>query len=395
MTCVTLRCVHARAQDPGTGRAGACCCAMRLSLRGDNPAERLALRSGLIPQAAAEAWGGMALSGVLIAAVRTGLAARLAGAPATTAELAADLSLDPLPTQLLLDCLRSAGHVTGRGGRYQLSRSGRRWLDPAARLSVGQFVSATGDYWTWWAGLDEVTRGQPTAGHHDAPPGDPYWRRYITGQLELARLSAPEVARRLRVPATARSVLDIGGGHGWYSAELCRRYPGLTATVLDLPGSAAIGREIIAKAGLSDRVRYQDGDAAVADLGTGHDLVLCFNLVHHLRPEAIVGLLARIRGALAPGGSLAVMDVFAEPSRRASAQANFLGLFMYLSSGAQVYTPAQLHGWLREAGFAAPRRVPVLRLPGQAVYVAAVAGSPAGGGAQRRVLQPGRDRDPR
>jgi hypothetical protein len=258
---------------------------MRLSLNGGNPAERLALRSGLVPEAAAEAWGGMALSGVLIAAVRTGLTERLAGPPATVAELAADLSLDPLPTQLLLDCLRSAGHVTGRGGRYQLSRSGRRWLDPAARLSVGQFVSATGDYWTWLAGLDEVTRGQPTAGHHDAPPGDPYWRRYITGQLELARLSAPEVARRLRVPAAARAVLDIGGGHGWYSAELCRRYPGLTATVLDLPGSAAIGREIIAEAGLSDRVRYQDGDAAVADLGTGHDLVLCFNLVHHLRPR--------------------------------------------------------------------------------------------------------------
>jgi hypothetical protein len=67
---------------------------------------------------------------------------------------------------------------------------------------------------------------------------------------------------------------------------------------------------------------------------------------------------------------LAVMDVFAEPSRRASTAANFLGLFMYLSSGSQVYTPAQLHGWLRDAGFAAPRRLPVLRLPGQAVYVA-------------------------
>jgi SAM-dependent methyltransferase len=368
---------------------------MRLSLNGGNPAERLALRSGLVPEAAAEAWGGMALSGVLIAAVRTGLTERLARGPGTAAELAADLSLDPLPTQLLLDCLRSAGHVTGRGGRYQLSRSARRWLDPAARHSVGQFVSATGDYWNWWAGLAETARGAPPAAHHDAPPGDPYWRRYITGQLELARLSAPEVARRLPLPAAPRSVLDIGGGHGWYSAELCRRHPGLTATVLDLPGSAAIGREIIAAAGLSDRVRYRDGDAAVADLGTGHDGVLCFNLVHHLRPEQIAGLLARIHDALAPGGTLAVMDVFAEPSRRASGPANYLGLFMYLSSGAQVYTPAQLHGWLRDAGFAAPRRVPVLRLPGQAVYVSTKAGSPAAGAGRRGRLRPGRDRDPR
>ena len=347
---------------------------MRLSLRGGNLVERLALLTRLVPAAAAEAWGGMALSGVLVAAVRTGLTERLAGPPATTAELAADLDLDPVPTQMLLDCLQSIGHVRCRDGRYQLSRTSRRWLDPAAKLSVGQFVSATGDYWTWWSGLEEVTRGAPPAGHHDAPPDDPYWRRYITGQLQLARLSAPEVAKKLRLPGDPRSLLDIGGGHGWYSAELCRRYPRLTATVLDLPGSAAIGREIIARAGLADRVTHRDGDAVTADLGTGYDCVLCFNLVHHVTNDQAAGLLKRIHGALAPGGSVAVMDVFAEPARRNSAAANVFGLFVYLSSGSQVYTPAQLNGWLRDAGFAPPRKIPVRRLPGQAVYVARKAG---------------------
>ena len=38
---------------------------MRLSLHGANPAEWLALRVGVVPTAAAEAWGGMALSGYL------------------------------------------------------------------------------------------------------------------------------------------------------------------------------------------------------------------------------------------------------------------------------------------------------------------------------------------
>jgi 2-polyprenyl-3-methyl-5-hydroxy-6-metoxy-1,4-benzoquinol methylase len=329
----------------------------------------------MVPTAAAEAWGGMALSGVLIAAVRTGVTARLAQRPATTAELAADLGLDPEPTRLLLDCLRSAGHVTARDGRYQLSRSSRRWLDPDSRLSVARFVAGTADYWDWWSALDKTVRDGKPAWHHDAAPGDPYWRRYIYGQLELARLSAPEVAGKLRLPRSARSLLDIGGGHGWYSAQLCRRHPLLTATVLDLPGSAAIGREIIAGAGLADRVRYRDGDAITADLGSGHDAVLCFNLLHHLEQEQIPGLFGRIREALAPGGSLAVLDVFADPARRAPAAANFLGLFVYLSSGSRVYTPAQLRGWLREAGFGAPRRKRVLRIPGQALYVASRARS--------------------
>ncbi|AQA01206.1 methyltransferase type 12 [Mycobacterium sp. MS1601] len=342
---------------------------MRLVLRGANPAEWLALRAGIVPTAAAEAWGGMALSAVMVTAVQTGITARLAQQPSTVAELAADLHLHPVPTRLLLDCLRSGRHVTVRRGRYRLTRASRRWLDPESRLSVAQYVAGTADYWQWWAQLDEVTRhGRPT-GHHDAPPDDPYWRRYLGGQVELARLSADEVAKKFRLPADSRRLLDIGGGHGWYSAQLCRRYPRLTATVLDLPGSAAIGREIIADAGLSDRVVHCDGDATTADLGSGYDAVLCFNLLHHLTSEQTVDLFRRVRDALAPGGVFAVMDAFAEPGRRSSAQANVLGLFVYLSSGAQVHPPQRLSGWLRDAGFGEPQRIRILRIPGQALYV--------------------------
>jgi len=343
---------------------------VRLALKGANPGEWLALRAGLVPAPAAEAWGGMAASGVLVAAVRTGITARLAGQPASADEVAAELRLDPLPTRLLLDCLRSAGHVTERAGRYRLSRRSRRWLDPASPLSVATYLAGVADYWPWWAGLEEATRTGASTGSHGAPPGDPYWRRYITGQQELARLSAAELARKLPLPPRPRTLLDIGGGHGWYSACLCRRHPGLTATVLDLPGSAAVGRELIAAAGLSDRVRFRDGDATSADLGGGYDAVLCFNLVHHLAPDEAAALLNRAAAALNPGGTLAILDVFADHGRRAPAHADVLALFVYLSSGAQVHTPAQLAGWLADAGLGPPAEVRVLRIPGLALRVA-------------------------
>ena len=347
---------------------------MRLALRGANPAEWLALRTGLVPVAAADAWGGMALSGVVVAAVRTGVTSRLAAGDATAAEVAADLGLDPLPTRLLLDCLRSAGHVAERSGRYRLSRSARRWLDPGSPLSVASYVAGTADYWPWWAGLDETVRTGTSSGSHHAEPDDAYWRRYMTGQRELARLSAAEVARKLPLPASPRALLDIGGGHGWYSARLAERYPTLTATVLDLPGSAAVGRELVAAAGLADRVLFRDGDATTADLAAdiegGYDAVLCFNVVHHLAPDATAALFRRIGDVLKPGGILAVLDVFAEPGRRASAHADMLALFVYLSSGARVHTPRELSGWLRDAGFAPPRKIRILRIPGLSLRVA-------------------------
>jgi SAM-dependent methyltransferase len=349
---------------------------MRFSLKGSTPAEWLALRLGAVPVAAAEALGGMALSGMVIAAVRTGMTARLADGSWTAAELAADLELAPVPAQLLLEGLRSAGHVRAKAGRYTLSRSGRRWLAPRSALSVAAYVAGASDYWDWWAGLDAIAKGGPPVGHHDAPPDDPYWRRYVLGQLDLARLSATEVARKVALPRGARSVLDVGGGHGWYSAELCRRHPGLSATVLDLPGSAAIGREVIAAAGMAGQVRHANGDARTADLsvghdGAGHDAVLCFNLVHHLQADDVAAFFARAHAALAPGGVLAVLDVFAGRGRRVPAHESLLALFTYLSSGARVHSEAELHAWLREAGFASrPRKVRVPRIPGQALYLA-------------------------
>jgi cyclopropane fatty-acyl-phospholipid synthase-like methyltransferase len=257
-----------------------------------------------------------------------------------------------------------------------LSRSARRWLDPASPLSVAGYVAGAADYWPWWAGLDETVRTGKSTGSHDAPPDDAYWRRYMTGQRELARLSAAEVARKLPLPASPRALLDLGGGHGSYSARLAERYPTLTATVLDLPGSAAIGRELIAAEGLADRVLFRDGDATTADLGTGYDAVLCFNLVHHLAPDAAAALFRRIGDALRPGGTLAVLDAFAEPGRRASAQADMLALFVYLSSGARVHTPRELGDWLRDAGFAPPRKIRILRIPGLSLQVATKSGSP-------------------
>jgi hypothetical protein len=348
---------------------------MRLALRGANPVEWLALRAGLVPVAAADAWGGMALSGLVIAAVRSGITSRLAAGQATAAEVAADLGLDPLPTRLLLDCLRSTGHVAERSGRYRLSRSARRWLDPASPLSVADYVAGAADYWPWWAGLEESVRTGTSSGSHGAPPGDAYWRRYMTGQRELARLSAAEVARKLPLPASPRALLDIGGGHGSYSARLVERYPTLTATVLDLPGSAAIGRELIASAGLADRVLFRDGDATTAELGSGYDAVLCFNIVHHLTPEDAAALFRRIGCALNPGGTLAVLDVFAEPGRRASAHADMLALFVYLSSGARVHTPRELGGWLRDAGFGPARKIRILRMPGLLLRVVSKSGA--------------------
>jgi SAM-dependent methyltransferase len=352
---------------------------MRIAVHGETCAERLALRGRLAPLPAFESLGGLALSGLHVAAARLGVVEALARRPATADDLAARLRLRPETTRLLLAGLHALGYLRRRpGGRYAPTRRARRWLLPQAPQSVAHFVASQQDHFRWWASLTDVARGAaPAAGHHDAPVDDPYWRGYITGQYELARFSAPEVVAALRVPEGARRVLDVGGGHGWFTAALCRRHPGLRGVVLDLPGSVAVGRELMAEAGMSDVVAHRVGDARTADLGDGYDVALCLNLIHHFPPDEAADLFRRLHAALRPGGTLAVLDLFADPpgggvpgrfrlrGRRPGMAASCLGLLFHLSSGASVYGTGEVSSWLTAAGFPPPSSRPMRRIPAQ------------------------------
>jgi ubiquinone/menaquinone biosynthesis C-methylase UbiE len=339
-------------------------------VKADNLLERVALLMNLAPVPVGEMMFAMPLARSLVAGVRVGIFERLARGPATADELARELQLTPAGTGLLLEALAVAGHVTRNGEGYSISDRARRWLDPASDTYVGTFIAHGSDFWRWWGELEEVVRTGKSFEIHRYSPDDPHWRLYIRGQWEMARLSAPEVAKALRLPSEPRALLDVAGGHGWFSAELCRRHPTLAATVLDLPGSAAVGREIMEEAGMADRVRYVEGDLATSDFGGPYDGALCFNIIHHLTPEENVTLLRKIHAALNPGGTVAVLDLFVDERNRQPDTSAYLGLFFYLTSGAATYSSEQLAGWLAQAGFEPPRKVTIRRIPGQTLYEA-------------------------
>ena len=341
---------------------------MRPGLKPSSALDRIAIGLNLAPVVAGHATFGMPMARVTMAGQRLGIYARLVRGPATAPQLAQELGLDPGGTMLLLDSLCALEHVDKQRGQYSLSKSVRKWVDPDSDDYVGTYIEHCYDYWSWWDRLEDVVRSGECIEIHDFPPGAPHWETYIRGQFELARISAPEVAKALRLPPRPASLLDVAGGHGWYSAALCRRHPTLHATVLDLAGSAAVGRRIITEQGMSDRVEHVEGDMMSADLGGPHDGALCFNIVHHLPPEQNVALLRRTHDALAPGGTVAVLDLWRPEDDRRPDAAAMLGLFFYLTSSAATYTEADVRGWLTEAGFEAIRRVTIRRLPGQLLF---------------------------
>jgi 2-polyprenyl-3-methyl-5-hydroxy-6-metoxy-1,4-benzoquinol methylase len=187
---------------------------------------------------------------------------------------------------------------------------------------------------------------------------------------QLARLAAPEVASAIPLPRGAKQLLDLGGAHGWFAAELCRQHRGLKATVLDLEGSVRVGREIIARAGLSHVVTHREGDILTSELGGPYDAVLLFQVVHHLTPAQNVALLRRVRTALMHKGTLAVLEYLREDVEKPPSAAPLIGLHYFLTSKAAAYTPAEVEGFLGDAGFRIESAQPMRNVPLQTLLIA-------------------------
>lgn len=346
--------------------------------------EWIASRLNLVPLPAADALFGMLHSRIVMAGGRLGVFAALASGEQSADALAERLRLDPTGTRLLCDALVAARYLARHAtGGYALTRLTRRYLVPASPHYIGDYLEYNYDQWEWVGHLERVVRGGDPLDVHvalnSAAPGDlpGSWTRYMLGLAELAGTAASEVAAKVplapRADGAPRRLLDIGGGHGRFSVALCQRYPDLTAEILDLPECVAAAEPIarqLAGPLVAPRVRYRAGDALAATLGSpaSYDTALIFQLLHHLPPATIPELIARAVRVVRPGGWVALLDLL-EPEHAGArdALAAYTALYFYLTSRGHSYPPEQIRVWLREAGCAEIRTIPLLRVPGQSL----------------------------
>jgi SAM-dependent methyltransferase len=275
-------------------------------------------------------------------------------APATAAELAERLSLDPLGAETLLTTLLTLGYVESEdGGRLRNSAVSERQLVSSSPESIATFVGAQADlHWQTLELLPEAVRdGKAYAMHEERRDETDRWRAYIRGLFEISR---PEHdANAAMVPVeNPRRLVDVAGGHGAFSMAMCRRHPGLHATVLDLPPSAAVGREIVEEEGFSDRISFREGDVFELGLGEDVDVVSVFNLIHHLPEERDRELCRMARSALRRGGCLVIGDsARPEPGEQVSEHGAISSLLFYAWSHSRNFRPSEIRAWMEEAGF--------------------------------------------
>jgi SAM-dependent methyltransferase len=291
--------------------------------------------------------------------------------PASAAELAERLSLDPLGAETLLTALLTMGYVEPAGDRLRNAEVAERLLVRSSPESIATFVGAQGDlHWQVLDLLPEAVRDGTAYAMHEERRGDSErWEAYIRGLYEISRPEHEANAALVPVEEPSRLV-DVAGGHGGFSMAMCLRHPGLHATVLDLPPSAAVGRRIVEEQGFEDRISFHEGDVFQLGLGKDLDVVSVFNLVHHLPEERNRDLCRMAREALRPGGCLVIGDsARPEPGEGVSEHGAISSLLFYAWSHSRNFTPSEIRGWMEEAGFEDVESHPNERSPWRIVVV--------------------------
>ncbi len=305
--------------------------------------------SGIIALATAY-WASM----VLLAANRLNVFTALAGAPLSAAEVARACGAEPRSMAMLLNACVAEGLLARDGERYVDTGATRAFLAEGQPAYLGDSLKYSEDLYPVWGHLaDAVRAGAPPVSPETILGGDDEkTRNFVLGMHNRARGVAASLAAIVDLTGRRR-LLDVGGGPGTYSVMLLRRTPGLEATVLDLPAVVAIARDLVAGAGMSDRIDFMAGDYATTPFPANRDAILMSGILHRETADGCRALLRKAFGALDPGGLVVLSDVFFDDETKTTPP--FAALFalnmMLTSAHGGAHARTEMAAWMSEAGF--------------------------------------------
>jgi ubiquinone/menaquinone biosynthesis C-methylase UbiE len=275
----------------------------------------------------------------------------------TAAEIAKRCQASEKGIRVLCDYLTTMEMLTKQGDHYALTLDSSVFLDkrsPAYLGSATEFLCSP----MLTEGFKQMTEavrkgGTAIEGEGTIGPEHPIWVKFARGMAALmsmpaqlmAKLVDPNADRKLRI-------LDIAAGHGLFGIAFATQNKQVEVTALDWKAVLEVAKENAQKAGVGGRYKTIEGSAFDVEFGSGYDLVLLTNFLHHFDPPTCETLLRKVHAALADGGRAVTLEFVPNDDRVTPPEvAQFSMVMLVGTPSGDAYTFRELEQMFANAGF--------------------------------------------
>jgi len=275
----------------------------------------------------------------------------------TAAELAKRCQTSERGMRILCDFLTIMEMLTKQGDHFALTLDSAVFLDKRSPAYVGDATEfMCSPMLTDGAKhIAEAVRKGGTVMENDGTigPDNPVWVNFARAMAPMMAMPAQLIAKLVDTNADRKlRILDIAAGHGLFGIGFATQNQQAEITALDWKAVLEVAKENAQKAGVSDRYHTIEGSAFDVEFGTGHDLVLLTNFLHHFDPPTCETLLRKVRAALAEGGRAVTLEFVPNEDRVTPPDAAGFSMMMLTSTPAgDAYTFSELERMFANAGF--------------------------------------------
>lgn len=259
--------------------------------------------------------------------------------------------------RILCDYLVILGFLTKTAQTYALTPDSAAFLDRRSPMCIGlaaDFLCDAGMVGRFEHLTESVRKGGSAAPEGESTtPENPVWIRFAEAMAPMMAGMAGAMSGAIEARAAkAKKALDIAAGHGMFGIMLAQRNPQMEIFALDWAPVLEVAKRNALKMGVGARFKTIPGSAFDVDFGTGYDLVLLPNFLHHFSLEVNVGLLKKVHAALAPGGAAVIVEFVPNDDRVSPPPAAGFALTMLSTTlEGDAYTAREFERMGRDAGF--------------------------------------------
>jgi SAM-dependent methyltransferase len=259
--------------------------------------------------------------------------------------------------RILCDYLTIMGMLTKNDDQYALTLDSATFLDQRSPAYLGGTIGffCTPELLEGFRHMTEAVRRGGTAIDNDGTvgPDNPIWVKFARAMAPMMMMPSQLIPQLVDPnPERKLKILDIAAGHGLFGIAFAKNNPQAEIHAVDWKAVLEVAKENAQKAGVADRYHTIEGSAFDVEFGSGYDLVLITNFLHHFDPPTNETLLRKVHAALADGGRAVTLEFVPNDDRVTPVEsAGFSMVMLAGTPNGDAYTFAELERMFANAGF--------------------------------------------